>query len=88
MASTYEPEFTGDTVAPSSADASYHPVAIQLYGHASKFNGTTTNHVRDDLRPRLSLELKEVSPVKAVQSPHVSASKSACAGFLTCQEYL
>ncbi len=53
MASTYEPEFTGETVAPSSADASYHPVAIQLYGHASKFNGTTTNHVRDDLRPRL-----------------------------------
>ncbi|DBA75099.1 hypothetical protein WJX77_001154 [Trebouxia sp. C0004] len=48
MASTYEPEFTGETVAPSSADASYHPVAIQLYGHASKFNGSTTNH--DDYR--------------------------------------
>ncbi len=84
MASTYEPEFTGETVAPSSADASYHPVAIQLYGHASKFNGSTTNHVRDDLRPRLSLE--DGSPVKAVQATHVSASKSACAGFLTCQE--
>ncbi len=86
MASTYEPEFTGETVAPSSADASYHPVAIQLYGHASKFNGTTTNHVRDDLRPRLWPE--EVSLVKAVQSPHISASKSACDGFLTCQEYM
>ena len=51
----YEPEFTGESVAPSSADASYHPVAIQLYGHASKFNGTTTNHVRGDLQMYWSL---------------------------------
>ena len=42
----YEPEFATETVPPSSADPSYHPVAIQLYGHASKFNGSTTNHVR------------------------------------------
>lgn len=42
----YEPEFTGETVTPSSADPTYHPVAIQLYGHANKFNASTTNHVR------------------------------------------
>lgn len=47
MASTYEPEFTSEAVPPSSDHPSYHPVAIQLYGHASKFNGSTTNHVRD-----------------------------------------
>ncbi|KAL3143309.1 hypothetical protein ABBQ38_002149 [Trebouxia sp. C0009 RCD-2024] len=48
MASTYEPEFTSEAVPPSSDHPSYHPVAIQLYGHASKFSGTTTNH--DDYR--------------------------------------
>ena len=64
MASTYEPEFSGETVAPSSADASYHPVAIQLYGHASKFNGSTTNHVRDRLQAVLSI--LKVSPAKYV----------------------
>ena len=39
------PEFENRVVASSSADAEYHPVAIQLYGHASKFNATTTNQV-------------------------------------------
>lgn len=64
MASTYEPEFSGETVAPSSADASYHPVAIQLYGHASKFNGSTTNHVCDRLQVLPSI--LKVSPAKYV----------------------
>ena len=72
----YEPEFTGESVAPSSADASYHPVAIQLYGHASKFNGTTTNHVRGDLQMYWSLlhifasktSLSELGPAKESQT--------------------
>ena len=50
----YEPEFQNETVTPSSADPTYHPVAIQLYGHANKFNGTSTNHVGSKAKCRSS----------------------------------
>lgn len=46
MAGQTEPQFQDDFATPSSAHESYHPIAIQLYGHANKFNATTTNRVR------------------------------------------
>lgn len=48
MAGQTEPQFQDDFATPSSAHESYHPIAIQLYGHANKFNATTTN--RDEYK--------------------------------------
>lgn len=82
----YEPEFKNETVTASSADPTYHPVAIQLYGHANKFNGTSTNHVR--AQSRATLLSKGFTACNLPPAKHFTHALSVVIRRTTCPDTL